>query len=100
MRARIHELFRKRGNRLALLYLIRTIDYGAYNASDFEIAASPAFQAPGLAVRNNPTNLGLAYASQVMVRFARGNLAGAEEHFASALELSEDVTIWRFPYSA
>jgi tetratricopeptide (TPR) repeat protein len=48
-------------------------------------------------VRNNPTNLGLAYAFQVMVRFARGDLAGAEEHFARGLEFFEDVTIWPLP---
>jgi hypothetical protein len=56
-----------------------------------------ADQAPGLAVRNNPTNLGLAYALQVIARFARGDLAGAEEHFARGLEFFEDGTMWPLP---
>jgi tetratricopeptide (TPR) repeat protein len=78
--------------------LMYATGYAAHNAGDYESAATLADEALELAVREgNPANLGLVYQLQAMVRQARGDLAGAEEHFARGLKFFEDVTIWPLP---
>jgi class 3 adenylate cyclase/tetratricopeptide (TPR) repeat protein len=91
-------LAKKSGNLSQLVFLMYTTGYTALNAGDYESAATLADEALELALREgNPTNLGLVYDLQVCVRAYRGDLAGAEEHFARGLKLFEDATIWPFP---
>ena len=58
-----------------LLDLMHIIGDAASKVRDFEITASIDYQASGLAVRNNLSNLAHAYALRVIVCFARGDLA-------------------------
>jgi tetratricopeptide (TPR) repeat protein len=75
-----------------------TTGAAACNAGDWERATTLADQALELAVREgNPANLGLAYHLQVYVHTSRGDLAGAEEHFARGLKFFEDASIWPLP---
>jgi tetratricopeptide (TPR) repeat protein len=97
-RARAIALAKKSGNLSQLVFLMYTTGYAAFNAGDYERAATLADEALELAVReSNPTNVGLAYAFQVLVRQMRGDLAGAEEHFARGLKFFEDASIWPLP---
>ena len=90
-------LAKKTDNLSQLVSLMHGIGYAAVNAGDYESAATLADQALELAVReDNPTNLGLVYTLQVLVRHLR-DLAGAEEHFARGLKFFEDVAIWPLP---
>ena len=75
--------------------MIYTSGAAAYTAGDYETAATLADQMLELAEREgNPTNLGPAYVLQVDVRFVRGDLAGAKEHFTCGLRFFEDAAIW------
>jgi class 3 adenylate cyclase/tetratricopeptide (TPR) repeat protein len=96
--ARAIALAKQSGNLSQLVSLMYDTGRAAWIAGDFESAATLADEALELAVREgNPTNLGLAYGLQVIVRFARGDLAGAEEHFSRGLKFLEDATIWPLP---
>jgi class 3 adenylate cyclase/tetratricopeptide (TPR) repeat protein len=91
-------LAKKSGNLSQLVSLMHATGHGAYNAGDYESAVTLADEALELAVsEGNPTNLGLVYGLQVMVRQARGDLAGAEEHFARGLKFIEDAAIGPLP---
>jgi class 3 adenylate cyclase/tetratricopeptide (TPR) repeat protein len=97
-RARAVALAKKSGNLSQLVPLIQAAGNAAYNAGDFESGATLVDEALELAEREgNPANLGLVYQLQIMVRFARGDLVGAEEHFARGLKFFEDATIWPLP---
>jgi tetratricopeptide (TPR) repeat protein len=97
-RARAIELAKKSGNLSQLISLMHATGYAVFNAGDFETAATIADEALELAEREgNPTNLGLVYYLQVIVRAYRGDLAGAEEYFARGLKFFEDPTIWPLP---
>jgi class 3 adenylate cyclase/tetratricopeptide (TPR) repeat protein len=94
-RARAIALAKKSGNLLQLVSLMHATSYSALHAGDYESAATLADEALELAEREgNPTNLGLVYELQVALRHLRGDLAGAEEHFARGLKLFEDPAIW------
>jgi tetratricopeptide (TPR) repeat protein len=96
--ARAIALAKKSGNLSRLVTLIHGTGYAAYHAGDYESAATLADEALELAEREgNPTNLGLVYHLQVAVRHVRGDLAGAEEHFARGLKFFEDSAIWPIP---
>jgi len=96
--ARAVALAKKSGNISQTVPLMHASGVATHNTGDYETAATLADQALELAEREgNPTNLGLAYRLQVMVRNSRGDLAGAEEHFARGLKFFEDATIWPFP---
>jgi class 3 adenylate cyclase/tetratricopeptide (TPR) repeat protein len=96
--ARAIALAKKSGNLSQLVSLMHDTGYAAWHAGDYESAATLADEALELAEREgNPTNLGLAYQLQVIVRWARGDLAGTEEHFARGLKFFEDATIWPLP---
>jgi tetratricopeptide (TPR) repeat protein len=98
--ARAIALAKKSGNLSQLVSLMQARGYAAHHVGDFESAATLADQTLELAEREgNPTNLGLAYHLQVTVRNVRGDLAGAEEHFARGLKFFEDATIWPFPFA-
>jgi tetratricopeptide (TPR) repeat protein len=94
-RVRAIALAEKSGNLSQLVFLMHTTGITAANAGDYGSAATLADQALELAVREGkPTNLGLVYYLQVVVRQFRGDLAGAEEHFTRGLKFFEDATIW------
>src|SRR5262249_41070885 len=91
-------LAEKSGNLSQLVSLMFVTGAAAVHAGDYESAATLADEALELAVREgNPTNLGLVYNLQVGVRLVRGDLAGAEEHFARGLNFFEDPSIWPLP---
>jgi tetratricopeptide (TPR) repeat protein len=91
-------LAKKTGNVSQLVSLMYTTGAAAGNAGDYETAATLADQALELAVReSNPANLGVAYHLQVVVRTGRGDLAGAEEHFARGRKFFEDAALWPLP---
>jgi class 3 adenylate cyclase/tetratricopeptide (TPR) repeat protein len=97
-RVRAIALAKKSGNLSQLVSLMHATGYAAWSAGDYESAATLADEALELALRDgNPTNLGLVYRLQVTVRNSRGDLAGAEEHFARGLKFFEDVAIWPLP---
>jgi class 3 adenylate cyclase/tetratricopeptide (TPR) repeat protein len=97
-RTRAIALAKKTGNLSQLVSLMHATGLAAWTAGDYESAATLADEALELAEREgNPTNLGLAYRLQVLVRHFRGDLAGAEEHFARGLKFFEDATIWPLP---
>jgi class 3 adenylate cyclase/tetratricopeptide (TPR) repeat protein len=96
--ARAVALAKKSGNLSQLVPLMHATAYAAFNAGDYETAATLADEALELAEREgNPTNLGLAYGLQIIVRHFRGDLAGAEEYFARGLKFLEDAAIWPLP---
>jgi predicted ATPase len=98
-RARAIALAKKSGNLSQLIPSIDAKVRAAFNAGDYESAAMLADQELQLAMREgNPTNLGLAYGLQIIVRHVRGDLAGAEEHFAHGLKFFEDAAIWPVPF--
>jgi tetratricopeptide (TPR) repeat protein len=91
-------LAKKSGNLSQLISLMYATGYAAFHVGDFESAATLADEALELAMsEGNPTNLGLVYDLQVIVRRVRGDLAGAEEHFARGLKFFEDASIWPLP---
>jgi tetratricopeptide (TPR) repeat protein len=91
-------LAKKSGNLSQLVSLMHATGYAASHVGDFESAATLADEALELAMsEGNPTNLGLVYDLQVIARFFRGDLAGAEEHFARGLKFFEDASIWPLP---
>jgi class 3 adenylate cyclase/tetratricopeptide (TPR) repeat protein len=99
-RARAIALAKKTGNLSQLVSLMHDTGYAAWYAGDYETAATLADQVLELAVNEgNPTNLGLAYGLQIVVRHFRGDLAGAEEHFARGLKFFEAATIWSLPFA-
>jgi tetratricopeptide (TPR) repeat protein len=96
--ARAVALAKKSGNLSQLISLMRATGFAAFLAGDYESAATLADEALELAEREgDPTNLGLAYGLQVMVRFVRGDLVSAEEHFARGLKFFEDTAIGPLP---
>jgi tetratricopeptide (TPR) repeat protein len=99
-RARATVLAEKSGNLSQLVSLMFGTCNAVFNAGDYESAATLTDQALELAEREgNPTNLGRAYYEQVVVRYYRGDLAGAEEYFARGLKFFEDAAIWPVPVS-
>ena len=97
-RAHAIALAKKTDSLLQLVPLMYAAGHAAYTAGDYESAATLADEALELAERErNPANLGLANGLQVVVRHFRGDLAGAEEHFAHGLKFFEDSTIWQLP---
>jgi len=91
-------LAKKSGNLSQLISLMHDTGRAAHQAGDYESVATLADETLELAMReDNPTNLGLAYELQIFVRHLRGDLAGAEEHFARGLKFFEDASIWPLP---
>ena len=91
-------LAKKTGNLSQLVSLMHDTGRAAHQAGDYESVATLADETLELAMReDNPTNLGLAYELQIFVRHLRGDLAGAEEHFARGLKFFEDASIWPLP---
>jgi tetratricopeptide (TPR) repeat protein len=96
-RARAIALAKKTGNLSQVVGLMNTSGYAVHHTGDYETAVTLADQALELALREgSPTNLGIAYSLQVIVRLFRGDLAAAEEHFTRGLQFFEDPSIWPF----
>jgi tetratricopeptide (TPR) repeat protein len=96
--ARAIALARKSGSLSQLVPLIHATGYAALIAGDLETATTLADEAIELALREgNPTNLGLGYDLQVIVRHFHCDFAGTEEHFTRGLSFFEDAAIWPFP---
>jgi class 3 adenylate cyclase/tetratricopeptide (TPR) repeat protein len=67
-------------------------------SGDLRAASALADQALDLAVREgSPTRLGMAHYFQLQTRYERGDLAGAEEHFAAGLAFFDDPGFRQFP---
>jgi tetratricopeptide (TPR) repeat protein len=99
--ARAVALAKKSGNLSQLVSLMNSTGHAAYAAGDWERAATLADEALELAEREgNSTNLGPAYGMQVTVRYIRGDLAGAEKHFAGGSSFLKTPPSSGFPYSA
>ena len=80
---RARELAEKSGNLARLLAQVFAIWRSLFGTGDYTTAALLADRILDLAQREgSPASLGFACSAQVQVRFLRGNLAGAEEHFA------------------
>jgi hypothetical protein len=63
----------------------------ANDAGDFPAAGMLADQALEIARRDgSPTVLAHVYTLQIQTRYFRGDLAGAEEHFAAGLKFFDD----------
>jgi class 3 adenylate cyclase/tetratricopeptide (TPR) repeat protein len=73
----------------------------ALASGDFPAASALADQALDLAVREGtPARLGLAHVFQLVARYYRGDLAGAEEHFTTGLAFFNDTGFRQFPGAA
>ena len=91
---RITTLAEKSGNLKQLpilLDLVLAKGVNALNAGDLTAAGALADQALELALREgSPIFIGVAHTFQVMTRHFRGDLAGAEEHYAAGLKFFDD----------
>jgi class 3 adenylate cyclase/tetratricopeptide (TPR) repeat protein len=88
---RVAILAERSGNLGQLVASMITRCFHAYIAGELPLAAALADQALELALRKrNPNALAHLHMMQLMIRFQRGDLAGAEEYFTSGLEFFED----------
>jgi len=88
--ARARDLAEKGGNLPQLVLQASANCAFVSNSGDYLSAASLADQALGLARREgSDTSLRLAHEAQLIVRFLRGDLVGAEEHFARWSDIGE-----------
>jgi tetratricopeptide (TPR) repeat protein len=72
--------------------------FQALIAGDLSTAAALADEALELARREgNPTSLALLHSHQVLVRFYRGDLAGAERYFTTGLKFFDDPGFRQLP---
>jgi tetratricopeptide (TPR) repeat protein len=70
----------------------------AFSSGDLRAAGALAHQGLDLARREgNPTRLGRAHTVQLFVRYWRGDLAGAEEHFTTGLAFFDDPGFRQLP---
>jgi class 3 adenylate cyclase/tetratricopeptide (TPR) repeat protein len=71
------------------------------NLGDLPRAGAVADQALELALREGgPTGIGMAHAFQTIVRYNRGDLAGAEQHYTTGLKFFDDPVYRRVPGAA
>jgi class 3 adenylate cyclase/tetratricopeptide (TPR) repeat protein len=83
---------RKSGNLSQLSHLMTTRAFSVLISGDISAAAMLANEASALAVpESDPQTLSLARALQLFVCWFRGDLAGAEQHFAAGLKLFENA---------
>jgi class 3 adenylate cyclase/tetratricopeptide (TPR) repeat protein len=95
---RIMTLAEKSGNLAGLHFSMLMRGVGAFVAGDYASATALADQTLTLAQRaRNPTLLANSYGEQLMVRFFRGDLAGAEQHFQAGIEFFNDPLFKRNP---
>jgi tetratricopeptide (TPR) repeat protein len=81
----------KTGNLTRLVILIVGRGTTAFVSGDLPAARALADQALELALREGgPTSLGLAHCLQIVTCYLHGDLAGAEDHFATWLKFIDD----------
>ena len=96
--ARIRALAEKSGKLDQLVPQLNGAFAAALVAGDLPAASDLADQILDFARRKeNPVSLGFAHMDQVLVRYYRGDLAGAEEHFAAGAPFFEAPSFRRFP---
>jgi tetratricopeptide (TPR) repeat protein len=95
---RITILADKTGNLTKLSYSLLFRGFSAWIAGNLATAGALTDQALLLAKREGtPATLGLAHGLQVAVRYWRGDLAGAEEHFITGLKFFDDPVFRQIP---
>jgi tetratricopeptide (TPR) repeat protein len=95
---RVRVLAEKSGNLGQLVGSMAQRSFHACVAGDYTTSAALADEALELALRRgNPTTLANLYMMQVVVRFFRGDFAGAETHFAAGLKLFDDPVFRQNP---
>jgi hypothetical protein len=96
--ARTRDLAEKGGNLPQLVLQASANCAFVLNSGDYLSAASLADQALSLARREgSDTSLRLAHEAQLIVRFLRGDLVGAEEHFARWSDIGEASDYGQLP---
>jgi class 3 adenylate cyclase/tetratricopeptide (TPR) repeat protein len=96
--ARIALLAEKSGNLLRLVWSMTTKCFHACIAGDLSTAAALADQALELALREgNPSAMAYLHEMQIVVHYYRGDLAGAENHFAAGLKFVDDPVFRQSP---
>ena len=97
--ARIALLAEKSGNLQRLVWSGFGRSFHAFQAGDLSTAAELADEALELALREgNPTAIATLRMMQLMVHYHRGDLAGAEKHFAAGLKFFDDPAFRQTPY--
>jgi class 3 adenylate cyclase/tetratricopeptide (TPR) repeat protein len=95
---RIGLLAEKSGDLRRLVESLSLRCFQALIAGDLSTAAALADQALELARREgNPTSLALLHSHEVLVRFYRGDLAGAEKYFTTGLKFFDDPGFRQLP---
>jgi tetratricopeptide (TPR) repeat protein len=95
---RVGVLAERSGDLLQLVGSMTQRSFHACVAGDFSTAAALADEALEFALRaGNPATTGLLRMMQLVVRFYRGDLCGAEEHFAAGLKLFDDAVFRQNP---
>jgi len=96
--ARISTLAEKTGNLFQLVLQAFVNSVSVWTSGDHSSAASLADQTLNLAQREgSDTGLRLAHEAQFLVRFSRGDLVGAEKHFARWRRICEASGYGRLP---
>jgi tetratricopeptide (TPR) repeat protein len=95
------ELAEKTGNLSQLVSNTLSRILAPLNLGDTATAAGIADQALELALREgSPSAVGMAHAFQTVVRWNRGDLTGAEQHYTEGLKFWDDPTFRRVPGAA
>jgi tetratricopeptide (TPR) repeat protein len=98
---RIAALAERSGNLTQFSNSLWSRGFTAWVSGDFSTAGALADQALELALREgNPTTLAYRYVLQMIVRFWRGDLAGAEHHFTMGLKFFDDPSFRQAPIAA
>ncbi len=99
--ARAGTLAEKSGNLSQLVGNALSKILAPLNLGDLPRAGAAADQALELALREgSPTAIGMAHAFQTIVRYNRGDLAGAEQHYTAGLKFFDDPVYRRVPGAA
>jgi class 3 adenylate cyclase/tetratricopeptide (TPR) repeat protein len=98
---RARDLAEKGGNLAQLLVQVHGIWRSVITAGDYSTAGLLADRLLDLAQREgNPASFGFVCHAQVAVSFHRGDLAGAEEHFARWGSFLDAAGFWQVPGAA
>jgi class 3 adenylate cyclase/tetratricopeptide (TPR) repeat protein len=98
---RVALLAEKVGNLKQLVVSIRSRGHMAYFSGDLAVAGRLGDQALEIATREgSPFGLALVHSLQLQTRYFRGDLVGAEKHFAAGLEFFGDPGLRQFPGAA
>jgi hypothetical protein len=96
--ARIGLLAERSGNLGRLVVSVFMRSFHACLAGDLSTAAALADEALELALREGaPSLIALQYLMQLVVHYYRGDLAGAENHFAAGLKFFDDPVFRQYP---